>query len=109
MSLRSSGVIGFTRVWPVGLWVHRGVVGFTRVRSVVFIRSHCVLSSLGSSSVVGFIPVRPGGRWVHPGSTRVRLGGRTVHPVSLGSHGCALWIVGYIQSRRDHPCALLWS
>ena len=48
-----------------------------------FIQSGVPWGLMGSSWVVGFTPVRPGSNWVHP--------------ESLGSLGCALVDVRFIQ------------
>ena len=99
MSLDSSGFVRFTRVGPVGRWVHTwslGSLGFSLV-VVGLIRYHWVNSgaprgSVGSSGVVRFVLVRT---W-----------GLCVHPSSLGSFGCALGVVGIIRGRWVHSGAL---
>ena len=77
-------------------WVHprslgslgcaMGFVGFMRGR---WVHASAPCWALSSCGVVRFIR----------GGTRVRPEGRWVHPVSLGSHGCALGVVGFILGR----------
>ena len=103
-SLRSSGVVGFTRVRTAARSVHPGSLWFTSVRlGCLFGSSRVVRFTL--VRVVGFIR----GRWVHSGSpwgslgsswvvgfTRVRYLGRWVHPGLLDSLGITLGVFGFI-------------
>ena len=110
VSLDSFGIVRFTRVRPAGRWFHPESWGSLLCAQCVveFVRGHWVLSSLGSSGSLG---VYSGATWRSlglsgvVGFTRVRSGGRWVHPGSLGSHGFALWIVGFILGRRVHSDA----
>ena len=80
------------------------------------------MGSSGSSGGAEFIEVLPGGRRVRPGlrvhwgapwdssgSSAVggligmRPGCRRVRPGSLGSLGCALWVVGFIRVNCGAP------
>ena len=90
--LGSSGSFGVDGFIPVRSFVVAGFIG-VRQAAVCIICGHWVHSgplwrSSGSSRVAGFIGVRP-------------AGGR-VHPESLGTSGCALRVVGFVQSRRVH-------
>ena len=107
MSLDSFGVVRFTRVRR---WFNPESLGSLLCAQCVveFVRGHWVLSSLGPSGSLGF---HSGATWRSlgisgvVGFTCVRSGGRWVHPGSLGSHGFALWIVGFILGCRVHSHA----
>ena len=118
-SLRSSWVVGFTRVRRSCRWIHPcslgslffvlGVIGFIRG---LWVHSGSPCGSLGSSVVVGFIRVRPsdswGARWGSLSTSgvvrfiRVRPWGRCVHSGSLSTLRFALGVVGYIRDRLFH-------
>ena len=108
MSLRSSVVVGFTRVRPGGHWVHPGYLRSLRCALVIvgfiwgrLVQSSSPWGSLGSSGFVWFTRERPGGRWVHACCW--------VHPRSFGSLGCAVRVVGFIWCRWVHMGARLES